>query len=67
MSDSASDAVIAGAGPYGLSTAAHLQNLGLKSRVIGKPMRFWAENMPEGMYLKSEPFASSLGAPHLYS
>lgn len=64
MSDSASDAVIAGAGPYGLSTAAHLQNLGLKIRVIGKPMRFWAENMPEGMYLKSEPFASSLGAPH---
>ncbi|TDB97482.1 NAD(P)-binding domain-containing protein [Actinomadura sp. 7K534] len=64
MSDSASDVVIAGAGPYGLSTAAHLQNLGLGVRIIGKPMRFWAENMPAGMYLKSEPFASSLGAPH---
>ncbi|MGP4029313.1 NAD(P)-binding domain-containing protein [Actinomadura sp. 3N407] len=63
MSDSASDVVIAGAGPYGLSTAAHLQNLGLKVRIIGEPMRFWAENMPEGMFLKSEPFASSLGAP----
>ncbi|MFG2249751.1 NAD(P)-binding domain-containing protein [Spirillospora sp. NPDC048823] len=63
MSDSASDVVIAGAGPYGLSTAAHLQNLGLNVRIIGEPMRFWAENMPEGMFLKSEPFASGLGAP----
>ncbi|TDC75040.1 NAD(P)-binding domain-containing protein [Actinomadura sp. 7K507] len=64
MSDSASNVVIAGAGPYGLSTAAHLQNIGLAVRIIGQPMRFWTENMPEGMFLKSEPFASSLGAPH---
>ncbi|QXJ22673.1 NAD(P)/FAD-dependent oxidoreductase [Actinomadura graeca] len=63
MSDPTSDVVIVGAGPYGLSTAAHLQNVGLGVRVIGTPMRFWDENMPEGMYLKSEPFASSLGAP----
>ncbi|TDD93871.1 NAD(P)-binding domain-containing protein [Actinomadura rubrisoli] len=63
MNDSSSDVVIVGAGPYGLSTAAHLQNLGLEVRVIGTPMRFWDENMPEGMFLKSEPFASSLGAP----
>ncbi|TMQ92817.1 hypothetical protein ETD83_26555, partial [Actinomadura soli] len=64
MNDSACDVVIAGAGPYGLSTAAHLQNLGLDVRIIGKPMRFWDENMPLGMFLKSEPFASNLGAPH---
>lgn len=64
MTDSASDVVIAGAGPYGLSTAAHLQNIGLDVRIIGQPMRFWAENMPDGMFLKSEPSASSLGAPH---
>jgi thioredoxin reductase len=63
MSDSASDVVIAGAGPYGLSTAAHLQNLGLDIRIIGEPMRFWEANMPEGMFLKSEPFASNLGSP----
>ncbi|MER7545517.1 FAD-dependent oxidoreductase [Spirillospora sp. NPDC127506] len=63
MSDSASDVVIAGAGPYGLSTAAHLQNVGLDVRTIGEPMRFWETGMPEGMFLKSEPFASSLGSP----
>ncbi|MFD0684273.1 NAD(P)/FAD-dependent oxidoreductase [Actinomadura fibrosa] len=63
MSDSASDVVIVGAGPYGLSVGAHLQNLGLEVRVIGTPMQFWASAMPEGMFLKSEPFASSLGAP----
>ncbi len=63
MSDSASDVVIAYAGPYGLSTAAHLQNLGLDVRTIGEPMRFWEANMPEGMFLKSEPFASNLGSP----
>ncbi|MGH3240265.1 MAG: NAD(P)-binding domain-containing protein [Spirillospora sp.] len=64
MNDSACDVVIAGAGPYGLSTAAFLQNLGLDVRIIGQPMRFWDENMPRGMFLKSEPFASNLGAPH---
>ncbi|QKW33239.1 NAD(P)-binding domain-containing protein [Actinomadura sp. NAK00032] len=63
MSDSVSDVVIAGAGPYGLSTAAHLQNLGLDVRIVGEPMRFWEAGMPEGMFLKSEPFASNLGAP----
>jgi thioredoxin reductase len=63
MTDSVSDVVIVGAGPYGLSTAAHLQNLGLDVRIIGTPMEYWATSMPEGMHLKSEPFASSLGAP----
>jgi thioredoxin reductase len=63
MTDSVSDVVIVGAGPYGLSTAAHLQNLGLEVRIIGTPMEYWATSMPEGMHLKSEPFASNLGAP----
>jgi thioredoxin reductase len=32
-------------------------------RVFGDPMDSWRHNMPKGMFLKSEPFASSLSAP----
>ncbi|WP_427919111.1 FAD-dependent oxidoreductase [Streptomyces sp. cg40] len=55
--------VVIGAGPYGLSTAAHLKARGLSVRVFGSPMASWAENMPAGMLLKSPPNASMLSAP----
>ncbi|MFJ5304139.1 NAD(P)-binding domain-containing protein [Streptomyces sp. NPDC088350] len=55
--------VVIGAGPYGLSTAAHLKARGLSVRVFGSPMVSWAENMPAGMLLKSPPSASMLSAP----
>ena len=55
--------VVIGAGPYGLSTAAHLRARGLSVRVFGSPMASWSENMPAGMLLKSPPSASSLSAP----
>ncbi|MGW3107858.1 NAD(P)-binding domain-containing protein [Streptomyces sp. NPDC001100] len=55
--------VVIGAGPYGLSTAAHLKARGLHVRVFGSPMASWAENMPAGMLLKSPPNASMLSAP----
>ncbi|MGW1030126.1 FAD-dependent oxidoreductase [Streptomyces sp. NPDC002577] len=55
--------VVIGAGPYGLSTAAHLKARGLHVRVFGSPMASWAENMPAGMLLKSPPSASMLSAP----
>ncbi|MBA8950254.1 NAD(P)-binding domain-containing protein [Actinomadura namibiensis] len=58
------DVLVVGAGPYGLSVAAHAQALGLRTRIIGTPMHFWDNRMPVGMFLKSEPFASSLGSPH---
>src|SRR5215471_11637269 len=51
---------IIGAGPYGLSIAAHLQALGVEYRIFGKPMDTWLTRMPKGMRLKSEGFASSL-------
>jgi cation diffusion facilitator CzcD-associated flavoprotein CzcO len=47
------DLLVIGAGPFGLSLAAHARNLGLSTAVIGKPMGFWKDNMPEGMYLRS--------------
>lgn len=52
--------VIIGAGPYGLSIAAHLHALGVPFRIFGEPMQSWREHMPRGMLLKSEGFASSL-------
>jgi FAD-dependent urate hydroxylase len=54
---------IVGAGPYGLSVAAHLRRRGRPFRIFGSPMRTWRVNMPAGMYLKSEGCASSLSDP----
>ena len=57
------DVVIVGAGPYGLSLAACLRANGVEHRIFGEPMKPWLTQMPEGMLLKSEGFASSLYAP----
>lgn len=45
--------LIIGAGPFGLTLAAHLKRQGIDHLVVGKPMEFWEKNMPEGMYLRS--------------
>ncbi|MFG2293790.1 NAD(P)-binding domain-containing protein [Streptomyces sp. NPDC048603] len=57
------DLLVIGAGPYGLSIAAHAAGAGLGVRVLGRPMASWRDHMPEGMYLKSEPWSSDLSAP----
>jgi thioredoxin reductase len=57
------DIAIIGAGPYGLSLAAHLRRTRRSFRIFGEPMRFWSRSMPRGMRLKSEGFASSLSDP----
>ena len=57
------DVAIVGAGPYGLSLAAHLRAAGVSFRIFGKPMSTWRDHMPKGMQLKSEGFASNLSAP----
>ncbi|MEV1025539.1 SidA/IucD/PvdA family monooxygenase [Streptomyces sp. NPDC050264] len=57
------DLLVVGAGPYGLSIAAHAQARGLDTRVFGRPMDSWRHHMPRGMFLKSEPWASNLSAP----
>jgi cation diffusion facilitator CzcD-associated flavoprotein CzcO len=54
---------IIGAGPYGLSIAAHLRSLGVDYRVFGRPLDTWKSHMPAGMMLKSDGFASNLSAP----
>ncbi|MFC8517448.1 NAD(P)-binding domain-containing protein [Streptomyces sp. NPDC057257] len=54
---------VVGAGPYGLAAAAHLKSHKVPLRVFGEPMDGWRSHMPEGMYLKSSPFSSSISAP----
>lgn len=57
------DVAIVGAGPYGLSLAAHLRAAGISFRVFGQPMHPWQTAMPAGMFLKSQGFASNLSDP----
>jgi cation diffusion facilitator CzcD-associated flavoprotein CzcO len=55
--------VIVGAGPYGLSLAAHLQQRRVDFRILGTPMQTWHDHMPSGMLLRSEGMASNLSDP----
>src|SRR5258708_2001935 len=57
------DIAIIGAGPYGLSLAAHLRESKRSVRIFGSPMHSWSHHMPQGMHLKSEGFASNLYDP----
>ncbi len=58
------DVIIIGAGPYGLSAAAHLGALpGIQFRIFGEPMGFWEKNMPAGMLLRSSWEASQISSP----
>jgi cation diffusion facilitator CzcD-associated flavoprotein CzcO len=55
--------VVIGAGPYGLSAAAHLSAAGVETRVFGEPMVFWQDKMPARMLLRSPWAASHLSDP----
>jgi cation diffusion facilitator CzcD-associated flavoprotein CzcO len=54
--------VVIGAGPYGLSVAAHLKAQSLQTLVFGKTMELW-KKMPPGLCLKSIWSASSIADP----
>jgi thioredoxin reductase len=54
---------IVGAGPYGLSIAAYLRARRHRYELFGVPLESWRQHMPDGMVLKSEPFASNLWDP----
>jgi hypothetical protein len=63
MTSSTLDAVIIGAGPYGLATAAHLRFHGVHARVFGEVMAFCKHQMPTGMLLRSAWEASHISDP----
>jgi cation diffusion facilitator CzcD-associated flavoprotein CzcO len=55
------DIAVIGAGPYGLSVAAHLA--GRRVRTFGAPMETWRTRMPPYMFLRSDWQETSLAAP----
>jgi Pyridine nucleotide-disulphide oxidoreductase len=55
------DVAVVGAGPFGLSIAAHLQDR--RVRVFGEAMETWRRRMPRGMLLRSAWEETSLSAP----
>jgi thioredoxin reductase len=57
------ETAIIGAGPYGLSVAAHFRRRGIPFRIFGRPMDSWLAHMPKGMMLKSDGFASDIYDP----
>ncbi len=63
MRSTAVDVAIIGAGPYGLSLAAHLGVGKLSYRIFGTPMSSWRNHMLTRTWLKSDGFASSLYDP----
>ena len=56
------EVAIVGAGPYGLSLAAHLRERGVDFRIFGQPMLTWRK-MPGGTFLKSLGPATDIYVP----
>ncbi len=59
----ADEVLIIGAGPFGLSIAAHLRAAGIGYRIVGRPMDTYKAHCPPGLMLRSEPYGSDLAAP----
>lgn len=54
---------IVGAGPHGLSVAAHLRHAKVPFVIFGEVMSFWQRHMPAGMLLRSERRGSHIADP----
>ena len=62
---SMTDVAIVGAGPYGLSLAAHLRRHGVDFRIFGQPMQFWLQiaQGANNRYLKSFGLGTNIYTP----
>jgi L-lysine 6-monooxygenase/L-ornithine 5-monooxygenase len=58
-----SEALIIGAGPYGIGVAQELWARGLEPTVVGEPFATWHEHTPDAMLLRSDPKASGIHSP----
>jgi cation diffusion facilitator CzcD-associated flavoprotein CzcO len=58
------EVAVIGAGPYGLSVAAHLRHAGVATQVFGEPMGFWRHHMPKGMMLRSPWRGTQISSPN---
>jgi cation diffusion facilitator CzcD-associated flavoprotein CzcO len=47
--------LVIGAGPYGVAVGARAVERGIDTVIVGRPMGFWTEHMPDGMFLRSGP------------
>jgi FAD-dependent urate hydroxylase len=56
------DVAVVGAGPFGLSVAAHVSHQ--RVRTFGRPMQTWRTRMPPDMKLRSDWEETSMSAPH---
>src|SRR4051794_37421522 len=45
--------LVIGAGPYAYAAAGYAHDNGVDVRVVGRPMAFWRDQMPAGMFLRS--------------
>ena len=57
------DVAVIGAGPHGVSVGSHLGHAGVEYRIFGSAMHAWRAQMPEGMLLRSQPWAASISDP----
>ncbi|HEU5036988.1 MAG TPA: FAD-dependent oxidoreductase [Nocardioides sp.] len=53
MPDTRTDLLVIGAGPYAYAAAAYARDRGIDTHVVGIPMSFWRDRMPQDMYLRS--------------
>ncbi|MFZ2016554.1 MAG: NAD(P)-binding domain-containing protein [Nocardioides sp.] len=45
--------LVIGAGPYAYAAAAYARDRGIDTRILGRPMGFWRDQMPSDMFLRS--------------
>jgi thioredoxin reductase len=53
MTGTRTNLLVIGAGPYAYAAAAYARDRGIDTTVVGMPMSFWRDRMPQDMYLRS--------------